>query len=86
MNDGILKMIEQAPVVAYDPRCGIGLKELGDLMARLSNYKPRKPEYILSKQEAENLPLWQLNWLGENYTVLTSIEVADIVRERERQA
>lgn len=86
MSKGILEMIAEAPEASYDPRKGITMDELSETVKALSNYKPRKPEYILSKHEAETLPLWQLTWLGENYIVLCSIEVAQIVKQREESA
>jgi hypothetical protein len=84
MSKGIMEMLREAPVVEYDSRKGITMDELNEAFVKLSNYKTRKPEYILSKWEAENMPLWQLNWLGENYIVLTSLEVANIVTKREK--
>lgn len=77
-------MLREAPSVEYDPTKGITMEELGEMFVKLANYKPRKPEYILSRWEAENLPLWQLTWLGENYIVLTSLEVSNIIKEREK--
>lgn len=80
---GIIERLKETPVVEYDSGKGITLDEIGEFLQKLSNHKPRKPEYILSKWEAENLPLWQLTWLGENHIVFTSLEVANIVSERE---
>lgn len=86
MGKGILEMLNDAAVVDDDPSKGVTVAEIVETMVAMSKIKPRKPEYILSRWEAENLPLWQLNWLGENYIVLTSLEVHNIVREREKQS
>lgn len=78
----IMELLKEAPVVDYDPSKGITMDELNEWAVKLIEMKPSTPEYILSKWEAENLPLWQLNWLGENYRVLCSLEVSNIVKER----
>lgn len=84
MGKGILQMIQEAPEIAYDPGKGVTMDDLDEMFCKLRDYKPRKPEYILSKWEAKNLPMWQLNWLGENHIVLTSLEVHNIVKQREQ--
>lgn len=85
MSKGILERLMEAPQVEYTSR-GITIEEMKDIFVDLSKYKPRKPHYILSKWEAENLPLWQLTWMGENYMVTCSLEVSNIVKQRESEA
>jgi hypothetical protein len=80
---GLLELLKEgAGSIEYDPSKGITMDELSDTMMKLSNIKPQKPEYILSKHEAETLSMWQLFWIGENYRVLCSYEVSQIVKER----
>lgn len=83
MSKGIMELINETPQISYDPQKGITIDELEDMFVKLMDWKPRKPEYILSKYEAETLPLDILNWLGENYIVLCSLEVSQIVKQRE---
>jgi hypothetical protein len=45
-----------------------------------------KPEYILTKYEAEEMPLYWLEWLGNSYRVLCGLEVYEIVKKREAEA
>lgn len=80
---GIMEILRDAPTVEYDPSKGITIEELGEWAAREMKRKPQTPEYLLSKWEAENLPLWQLTWLGNNYRVLVSLEVSNIIKQRE---
>jgi len=77
-------MRENANVVYYDPTKGVTVEELVEFGVKLSNLPRQFPEYILSKHEAETLPLEWLNWLGENYRVLCSLEVSNIIKEREK--
>jgi hypothetical protein len=79
---GILERINEAPVVDYDPTKGVTIEDLAEQAIKLHQMPKRKPEYLLSKWEAENLPMWQLEWLGENNIVLVSLEVQNIIKER----
>lgn len=83
MSKGIMEMLKEGTVIDYDPSDGITMGELSEWFQKELNRKRQPPEYILSKWEAENLPLGMLNWLGENNRVLCSLEVANIVKNRE---
>lgn len=83
MSKGILELIKEQDNVPYDSSKGVTIEELCETIVKMKNAPYQKPEYILSIWEAENLPLDILNWMGENYRVLCSLQVFNIVNERE---
>lgn len=87
--EGIIPHVLKDTKVNYDPSRGITIKEIAETLDSYhKQYCERRkngwqPEYYLSMQEAKELPLEWLNWFGNNYRVIVSLEISNIIKERE---
>jgi len=93
-NKGVLwNIMNNSAGIEYDPTKPICVedmfKELVNAQDREREWKRKtgwKEEYILTNQEARELPLHILNWLGEKYRVLCSLEAKQIIEAREKES
>lgn len=88
-------MQQKTHVVNYDPS-SFTIKDMEKWMKDMMEYEDKlrehriktgwKPEYYLSMAEAIYMPLEWLQILGEKYNVYCSLEVGEIVKQREKEA
>lgn len=66
----------------YDSTKSVTLDEMFETVAKLNDLPRPKPEYVLTRDQAESLPLWWLLWLCKNNTVLGNLETSQILKKR----
>lgn len=83
MGKGILEFInEDSSHVEYNSERRFTVDNMANLASFWDVSPKRKPEYLLSKQEAKELSEYVLEWLGENFIVLCSLETQTILKNR----
>lgn len=88
---GILPSLMNQPFFTPEPPESFTIQKFNEIVRELSERDEErrnngwKPEYVLTNQDAKELPLEVIRYISNNYRMLCSVRGSEILEERERE-
>lgn len=85
---GILPSIMDAPVFSPEPSGAFTIEKFHEIVKALAERDEErrnsgwKPEYVLTDQDAKELPLEVIKYISNNYRMICSLRGSEILEER----